>query len=174
MNGRNNLKQSLAAPRQPDNEPNPVCRHAPVERGQLTKEFEMPTTSKALLFAIMTVVAAPAALARDRDDNPPGPAGGPGTNWENPPGPAGGPGASRDLRHHHRWLQTQMTRAEWQAFMAMKAAERYAFCDKKRIPFDRCRYDRDDNPPGPAGGPGTNWENPPGPAGGPGASPDRR
>jgi hypothetical protein len=36
------------------------------------------------------------------------------------------------------------------------------------------RYDRDDNPPGPRGGPGTNWENPPGPRGGPGASPDRR
>ncbi len=35
-------------------------------------------------------------------------------------------------------------------------------------------YDRDDNPPGPRGGPGTNWENPPGPRGGPGASPDRR
>lgn len=29
------------------------------------------------------------------------------------------------------------------------------------------------NPPGPAGGPGTNWANPPGPAGGPGASPFR-
>ena len=35
-------------------------------------------------------------------------------------------------------------------------------------------YDRDDNPPGPVGGRGTNWENPPGPRGGPGASPDRR
>ena len=34
--------------------------------------------------------------------------------------------------------------------------------------------DLDNNPPGPAGGPGTNWENPPGPKGGPGASPDRR
>lgn len=34
--------------------------------------------------------------------------------------------------------------------------------------------DRDNNPPGPRGGPGTNWENPPGPRGGPGASPDRR
>jgi hypothetical protein len=33
--------------------------------------------------------------------------------------------------------------------------------------------DRDNNPPGPKGGPGTNWENPPRPAGGPGASPDR-
>ncbi|MGE0814094.1 MAG: hypothetical protein AB7O28_00840 [Vicinamibacterales bacterium] len=29
------------------------------------------------------------------------------------------------------------------------------------------------NPPGPRGGPGTNWANPPGPAGGPGASPFR-
>lgn len=36
------------------------------------------------------------------------------------------------------------------------------------------RHDRDNNPPGRAGGPGTNWENPPGPKGGPGASPDRR
>jgi len=33
--------------------------------------------------------------------------------------------------------------------------------------------DRDNNPPGPAGGRGTNWENPPGPKGGPGASPNR-
>ncbi len=36
----------------------------------------------------------------DRDDNPPGPRGGPGTNWENPPGPRGGPGASPDRRHY--------------------------------------------------------------------------
>jgi uncharacterized protein YciI len=33
---------------------------------------------------------------RDKDNNPPGPKGGPGTNWENPPGPKGGPGASPD------------------------------------------------------------------------------
>jgi hypothetical protein len=38
------------------------------------------------------------ALAFDRDGNPPGPVGGPGTNWENPPGPKGGAGASPD-RH---------------------------------------------------------------------------
>ncbi|MBI4237869.1 MAG: hypothetical protein HY696_05555 [Deltaproteobacteria bacterium] len=36
------------------------------------------------------------------------------------------------------------------------------------------KKDRDNNPPGLAGGRGTNWENPPGPAGGPGASPDKR
>ena len=37
--------------------------------------------------ALFLLSGAPAA-ARDRDNNPPGPAGGPGTNWENPPGPA--------------------------------------------------------------------------------------
>ena len=36
------------------------------------------------------------------------------------------------------------------------------------------RRDNDNNPPGPIGGPGTNWENKPGPQGGPGASPNRR
>lgn len=40
--------------------------------------------------------------ARDLDDNPPGPEGGPGTNWENPPGPEGGPGASPDRRYRSR------------------------------------------------------------------------
>jgi peptidoglycan hydrolase CwlO-like protein len=35
------------------------------------------------------------------------------------------------------------------------------------------KADIDNNPPGPKGGPGTNWENPPGPKGGPGASPNR-
>ena len=38
----------------------------------------------------------------------------------------------------------------------------------------RSHFDRDNNPPGRRGGPGTNWENPPGRRGGPGASPDRR
>ena len=36
---------------------------------------------------------------RDQNNNPPGPRGGPGTNWENPPGRAGGPGASPDRQH---------------------------------------------------------------------------
>ncbi len=38
----------------------------------------------------------------------------------------------------------------------------------------RLRFDNDDNPPGPKGGAGTNWENPPGPRGGSGASPNRK
>lgn len=46
--------------------------------------------------------------------------------------------------------------------------ERQAF--KERIQ----RLDKDNNPPGAAGGAGTNWENRPGPQGGPGTSPDRR
>ena len=85
---------------------------------------------------------------RDRDDNPPGPQGGPGTNWENPPGPRGGPGTSPNRR---RWS------------------------DSNKVPrsSDGRWWDRDDNPPGPQGGPGTNWENPPGRAGGPGTSPNR-
>jgi hypothetical protein len=34
-------------------------------------------------------------------------------------------------------------------------------------------HPKDNNPPGPKGGPGTNWKNPPGPKGGPGASPNQ-
>ena len=36
----------------------------------------------------------------DKDNNPPGPRGGEGTNWENKPGPQGGPGAGPD--HNQR------------------------------------------------------------------------
>jgi len=48
------------------------------------------------------------AMAHDRDNNPPGWRGGPGTNWENPPGWRGGPGASPDRRGHrphHYWVR---------------------------------------------------------------------
>ena len=44
------------------------------------------------------------ALARDWDNNPPGPRGGPGTNWENPPGPVGGPGTSPNARRGWNWF----------------------------------------------------------------------
>lgn len=134
----------------------------------------MRNIGKSLLFSVLTSFVAVSAQAIDRDNNPPGPRGGPGTNWENPPGPGGGPGASPDRHRHHLYLQGRMTKQEWHAFMAMTVAERHKFCGRKRIHRDNCWYDRDDNPPGPAGGPGTNWENPPGPKGGPGASPDRR
>ncbi|NTV96593.1 MAG: hypothetical protein HGA75_14475 [Thiobacillus sp.] len=108
----------------------------------------MRTYTQALLFAVMTALTATTALARDRDDNPPGPAGGPGTNWENPRGPAGGPGASPDVRNHHHWLRQHMTQAEWRHFMTMKYQDRHRFCVEKHIPKARCWVDRDDNPTG--------------------------
>jgi hypothetical protein len=43
------------------------------------------------------------AFAYDRDGNPPGWHGGPGTNWENRPGPQGGPGTSPDRHHFARY-----------------------------------------------------------------------
>lgn len=85
---------------------------------------------------VMAAVYSLPALAYDRDNNPPGPRGGPGTNWENPPGPDGGPGASPD---------------------------RHPFC--KKYP-KKCDRDGNppgprggpgtnwENPPGPVGGPG--------------------
>ncbi|TCJ18499.1 hypothetical protein EZJ19_01950 [Parasulfuritortus cantonensis] len=134
----------------------------------------MRNTTKALLFAVMTALTATSALARDRDDNPPGPAGGPGTSVQNPAHPAGGPSVSADVRSHRQWLQKQMTKKEWQHFRTLRQEERQRFCVKKHITKDRCWFDRDDNPPGPRGGPGTNRDNPPGPAGGPGAGPNHR
>ncbi|MBY0564455.1 MAG: hypothetical protein K2P58_09735 [Hyphomonadaceae bacterium] len=118
----------------------------------------MRLVTGALAAVALFAAAAPAYAHRDRDHNPPGWRGGPGTNWENPPGRRGGPGASPDRRwygyahphRHHYWHG-----AYWS-------------------PARACWWrDRDGNPPGPAGGRGTNWENPPGPSGGPGASPDR-
>lgn len=91
----------------------------------------------------ISFILSPELQAIDRDNNPPGPAGGPGTNWENPPGLKGGIGTSPNRHHRYR--------------------HRRHYCK---------HHDCDNNPPGPAGGPGTNWENPPGPAGGPGSSPN--
>jgi hypothetical protein len=104
---------------------------------------------------LLLASASPAQAWPHRHNNPPGPAGGPGTNWRNPPGPRGGPGAGPFYRGWH-YTVFNGRNWYWNATLA-------------------CWFlpDHDDNPPGPNGGPGTNWENPPGPAGGPGASPDR-
>lgn len=123
-------------------------------------------------FATLILAAALSlpAFAYDRDGNPPGPAGGPGTNWENRPGPAGGPGASPDRR----------LKARCEAHPEKCAELKTRFREKCQADPESCREfmqrhrDRDGNPPGPRGGPGSNWENRPGPLGGPGASPDRR
>lgn len=89
----------------------------------------------AVLLAMSTLLAAP-AFARDRDNNPPGPAGGPGTNWENPPGPRGGPGTSAD--RPCRWYH-------------------FRRCDRDNNPPGPAggAGTNWENPPGPAGGPGT-------------------
>lgn len=112
------------------------------------------------------------AAAKDRDNNSPGRAGGPGTNWENPPGPRGGPGASpnRIFKQNGR-NYTFVPRHNVYFFNA-----NYGYFHPTRGWWNqarRCWSDDDNNPPGHVGGRGTNWENPPGVRGGPGASPDR-
>ncbi len=130
-----------------------------------------------LSIAALALAVAGGVSARDRphdhDGNPPGPAGGPGTNWENPPGWRGGPGASPDTRYyHHRGVRYTFAIRSGGYYFNQRFGywhPRYGFWNQAK----RCWYDNDRNPPGPVGGPGTNWENPPGWRGGPGASPDR-
>ena len=119
------------------------------------------------IFAVLTAALAFPAMAADVDNNPPGPAGGAGSNWENRPGPQGGPGASPDRQ------RTQLTPEQREKLKAMTPEQRKKFMESKRQRRPDM-MDRDGNPPGPAGGAGTNWENRPGPKGGPGASPDRQ
>lgn len=117
------------------------------------------------------------ALARhgrnDHDNNPPGPAGGRGSNWENPPGWIGGPGASPDYRYHRqngKRTRFSLSRSGYYYNPGFGYWHpRFGLWNQSR----RCWLDFDNNPPGPTGGRGTNWENPPGARGGPGASPNR-
>ena len=104
-------------------------------------------------------------------NNPPGPMGGPGTNWENPPGPMGGPGASSDARPRFDRDNNPPgpkggAGTNWENPPGPMGGPGVS-------PDKRPKLDRDNNPPGPKGGAGTNWENKPGPQGGPGASPNR-
>jgi len=129
----------------------------------------------------------------DRDNNPPGPRGGHGTNWENPPGMKGGPGASPDRNRHcddprsrpstsssghpARYLHIGKVKVKFSYYgNGYYFNSRYGYWHEKRGFWNEkssCWMDRDNNPPGPRGGPGTNWENPPGEKGGPGSSPDK-
>lgn len=92
----------------------------------------------AALGTALLLGASTATLAqRDLDNNPPGPRGGPGTNWENPPGPRGGPGASPDAKRWRPWF--------W----------RRIFDNDDNPPGPRGgRGTNWENPPGPRGGPG--------------------
>lgn len=136
------------------------------------------TPSRLMLSTIAaTLVLAFAGTAdarpRDRDHNPPGPAGGPGTNWENPPGWRGGPGASPDHRYFRQGKQRYRFAGVDGGYYFNPAFgywhPRHGWWNQA----SRCWRDNDDNPPGRVGGRGSNWENPPGRKGGPGASPDR-
>lgn len=123
-----------------------------------------------MFFALASFVSG-AAFAKDRDNNPPGKRGGPGTNWENPAGPAGGPGASPNARpvynHQHNY--------QYKHYNAYHhCASAYCNQHPHKCACGEPVLDNDSNPPGAAGGPGTNWENPPGPAGGTGASPNKK
>lgn len=131
----------------------------------------------AVLLMVLTMTAGTAANAgtrhRDRDNNPPGPAGGRGTNWENPPGWRGGPGASPDRRYWRRGDQRYEFRRVAAGYYYSPVFGYWHPSYGLWNQMARCWIDFDNNPPGPAGGRGTNWENPPGWRGGPGASPDR-
>jgi len=109
-----------------------------------------------IIFVIVFSVNLSLVFAADRDNNPPGPKGGKGTNWENPPGPKGGPGAGPNRGQGLGKPNPPGPKGGPGAG-----------------PNRGMGGDRSYNPPGPKGGPGTNWENPPGPQGGPGASPDQ-
>ncbi|EME3308206.1 hypothetical protein D7U93_11515 [Stenotrophomonas maltophilia] len=126
-----------------------------------------------MLLSTLAVTGCAAAQHRDWDNNPPGPAGGPGTNWENPPGWRGGPGASPNQRFYRRdGVRYEFKLVSGGYYYSPRWGywhPRYGLWNQGR----RCWMDIDNNPPGPAGGRGTNWENPPGWRGGPGASPDR-
>jgi len=98
--------------------------------------------------------------------NPPGPRGGPGTNWENPPGPQGGAGATPD-----NLKEKAVVDEEWEK---MADTNQDGVVDRfEAQQWRRRRAGMGDNPPGSAGGEGTDWENPPGPRGGPGAGANR-
>jgi len=85
----------------------------------------------------------------------------------------GGHGGPRAVGHaKHANAHARAHHGQARAHQAHERA-RHRTHDRKHFAQNRHR-DRDNNPPGRAGGPGTNWENPPGPKGGPGASPDRR
>ncbi len=76
-------------------------------------------------------------------------------------------------QRYRRWrnLNSQQKRRVWNS---LNPKEKRALRRYHATHNPNRRFDFDNNPPGPRGGRGTNWENPPGPRGGPGTSPDRR
>ncbi|MFN9016723.1 MAG: hypothetical protein ACK5W3_12325 [Hyphomonadaceae bacterium] len=132
----------------------------------------IPSLLAAAAALVLLAGAGAPAFAKDRDNNPPGRAGGPGTNWENPPAPRGGPGTSPDRYYRHNGIRYAFAPHNHGYYYNAHFGywhPTFGFWNQK----SRCWLDNENNPPRPFGGRGTYWENPPGIRGGPGASPDR-
>jgi hypothetical protein len=108
--------------------------------------------------ALLVLGLASAEAQPYRRGNPPGPRGGPGTNWIRPVVPLR-PRVVVPVRPYHR------------GHFHVRPGIRWGF--GFGLGYGAGRRGFRSNPPGPRGGWGTNWANPPGPAGGPGASPFR-
>ncbi|GEM_PF-6710430 len=126
-------------------------------------------------------IACLSAFAADYDNNPPGPVGGPDsrpdkfnkadTNHDGVLDRSEWQKAAEILGQRRQKIKTK---ADTNHDGTVDATERQAAQEKRaeRLEHRKQRADCDNNPPGPAGGRGSNWENPPGAAGGPGTSPD--
>ncbi len=87
----------------------------------------------ALVAIALTGTASAKDYRGDRDGNPPGWIGGPGTNWENPPGRVGGPGVSPDWRHHRRpVIVIVQPNPRWRLHPGAKARVRYHYWHSPR------------------------------------------
>jgi len=89
---------------------------------------------------------------------------------------SGDTATAKSLREQLKSTHQQNLQERKQNRQAIGEAKKEMRQDRREAIKERIlppRRDRDNNPPGPKGGPGTNWENRPGPQGGPGASPNR-
>lgn len=97
---------------------------------------------------------------------------------------AGDKETAAQLKEQLRSMHQQNMQDKRQDIQELRKARQEMMQDKKealenltpeqRQKIKERHMDRDNNPPGPRGGKGTNWENPPGPKGARGASPNRK
>lgn len=133
----------------------------------------------AMALAAALVLAGISGTSLAKKNNPPGPKGGPGTNWDNPPGPAGGPGSSPGVKpaapppgvgaeKHRAFCLDHPADASCQGWLPPKehgyckyhpadpaCHQRHGKFCRKHPSHPKCQAAAaPDNPPGPAGGPG--------------------
>ncbi len=93
---------------------------------------------------------------------------------------AGDTATAKRLIEQHRAMHQENLQQKQQDMQSMRESRKELKSDIKQarqegyMPPPKPLVDKDNNPPGPAGGKGTNWENPPRPEGASGASPDRK